>query len=584
MRCCFKNIIFQVLLTIVFSTISFGQNTTDTTKINSLIAKAKTFLNENEYGQALQVINQAERVSVESNWELGLLKVFATKSSIQNIYNKHYEAISTGRKGLQLAQKLKNGYYEVLFYRSLANNHDMLDNYKEAIPYYNKCLASSEKRLESKLIRGHCYVEIGDAYRLFYQKPQEAVSLIQKGIEIYQEVDTTALGYAYDYLGEAFTDLGQFKEAKKNFEKSEAYYLLNNDQYLMPELLFHKAKMFLIQKDYANAIKTAQEALSYSKTYNTIYSESEASKILYQAYKEMGNNDLALRYYETYTVLHDSLTKANIDNRFVQIENEIQLKNQENRINELSLQKQKIELRNQRLLLGALLLISILLLFFIFYFRKQSKILKSKNAKISEALLIGQSSERQRIAQELRDSLGSNLSSISWTLDLLKTDSLNTSQQQLLSSLKQLLDQTYEEINLLSKHLTPEDLKKIGFENALRNLVRKTNKSAKANYQISVINWPNGGSDIVSFEVYNICMELLFLNNKLNKSKSGLLGISKAGPVLELNFTANDEGQLTSEFPNGFKNILLRVESIKGKLSQQLNDQGKSAFSLQFKS
>jgi hypothetical protein len=73
----------------------------------------------------------------------------------------------------------------------------MLDNYDKALFYYNACLNKSKnfpKASEAYVIRGHCFVEIGDAYRLWLKQPAKAKKIIEEGIKIYQSASPSALG------------------------------------------------------------------------------------------------------------------------------------------------------------------------------------------------------------------------------------------------------------------------------------------------------------------------------------------------------------------------------------------------------
>ena len=101
---------------------------------------AKKNLQINKPLIALNFANKALTLAQDLNWNKGLLLSYSSIANIQNVSNHHYEAIQTGLKGLALAEKISNKYYEVVFYRSLGNNYDMLDNYSKAMPYYLNCL------------------------------------------------------------------------------------------------------------------------------------------------------------------------------------------------------------------------------------------------------------------------------------------------------------------------------------------------------------------------------------------------------------------------------------------------------------
>lgn len=537
----------------------------DTVQVNEWNDLARKLLNENRFEESLAIINKAEKKAGEMDWKQGLLKVYSTKSSVQNIYNRHYEAIATGLKGLQLAKELNNDVYEVLFYRSLANNNDMLDNYGEAIPYYRKCIEKGEKLPAARLTLGHCYVEIGDAYRLHLKKPAEARELIEKGIAIYSQIDSSALGYAYDYLGEALTDLGLFAEAERIFKQSLSVYRQNGEEYLIPELLFHTANMYLAQKKFPNAIKTAKEGLKVSREMKTVYGESEAHLSLYKSYKETGNPEKALEHFEAYIVLRDSLTKANIDNHFEQIKTEARLQKQESELKELQLKQQQDAIRNQQLLVVTLVILLLLAAFLVIYFRRVNKRIQSKNKRISEALLSGQATERQRLSREIRDLLGANISSVLWSFELLDISGFAKEVRETILSLKNNLSETYSRVNLLSKNIIPDELESAGLTDSLRSLIKKTNETEQAYFELILPENFKGTEPKIEFEFYNIVLELLLMCRKLN-CKTGSFEIALAGRRVGLNFKSADDGRLAESDDLLLEQIALRVESLNGKM------------------
>ena len=294
----------------------------DTATIATLNNLAKKHLQINKPEIALHYANEAYAMAQKQHWENGKLLSLSNICTIQNISNHHYVAIQNGLRGLSIAEKQNNRYYKIFFYRSLGNNYDMLDNYKKALPFYNACIKLSANFPAAAHIRANCFVELGDAYRLYYKNPKKAKDYILKGIDIGKKYDPSRLGYAYDYLGQAYTDLGEYTQAENSFRLARLELEKHKKIYLIPELIFHQALLYFRQKKFNEAIKIAKEGVTYSKKMGTIYGESEATKILYLAYKHNKMPIEALNYFEKYTVLRDSLTQVNINYRFEQVQGE----------------------------------------------------------------------------------------------------------------------------------------------------------------------------------------------------------------------------------------------------------------------
>ncbi|MER0439332.1 histidine kinase [Emticicia sp. W12TSBA100-4] len=537
----------------------------DTTLVNTLNSYAKALINDDPF-EGIKVSQDALKLAERIGWVKGILKSYQSLASIQNISNRHYEAVQTALRGLQLAQKSKNAYFEVVFLRSLANNYDMLDNYQKAIPYYQECLKKSAKVPNTDFIRANVLIELGDAYRFHLHKPALAKQLIVEAVEICKKKLPSALGYAYDYLGEALTDLKEYEAAEKTFKLSRIELEKSKKYYLIPELLFHTAQLYLNQGKYTEAKAFAAEGVRLSQKQATIYGESEANKILYLTHKATNQPTEALAYYERYTILRDSLTEVNINHRFEQAQSEYKDYKHKLEIEKLQAAQRKEELQKQQLvnyfLIGLLVLASIVgVLIF-----RSNRTLRKKNAEISEALLKGQAIERKRVAADLHDSLGSTMSSLIWTLDSINTQKLPQQELEIYATLKKMLTNAYNEVRLLSHNLLPEELEKQGLSAALKYFIRKINQNSSIRFNLHIDETLDKLDKKVEFELYSICLELV--NNIIKHSKA-------TEAKLRLHSATNGKIQLIIEdngigiFENnsdgkGMKNVRARVESLNG--------------------
>ena len=185
-----------------------------------------------------------------------------------------------------------------MFHRSLGNNYDMLDNYDRAIPHYEACLQLSERVPALLRTRASALVELGDAYRFFYKRPDRAKVLIEQAIAIYRTADSSSLGYAYDYYGQVLTDLKLFRQAEESFTRSGQYLRQSGKEYLMPELLLHEAELYAAWENHLKAITKARACLGLSLRKKSLYGQRGSYRILYASNKELGRFDAALADHE----------------------------------------------------------------------------------------------------------------------------------------------------------------------------------------------------------------------------------------------------------------------------------------------
>ncbi|MBA4850497.1 histidine kinase [Emticicia sp. BO119] len=545
----------------------------DTLLVVTLNEYAKKKIPTDEPSVGLPYAQEAEKIAAKLHWNKGLLMSYQTIANIQNVVNRHYEAIETGLRGLALAETQKDRYYEIVFARSLGNNYDMLDNYTEALPYYEACLKKSENFPAAAFVRGNCFVEYGDAHRFHLKQPLKAKMLIEEGIKIYQAVAPTSLGYAYDYLGQALTDLKEYKKAEEVFKLSRTELEKAKKIYLIPELLFHTARLYLIQQKYGIAKSVAQEGIIYSRKMGTVYGESEAAKILYLARKATNQPKEALLAYERFTLLRDSLTEVNMNRRFAQVQAEYKAQKQNAQINQLKLKEKNQEIAKQKMLAYFLLGLLLVAIVAVLWIIKTNRQLRQKNREISEAMLQGQTIERKRVAADLHDTLGSTMSSLKWTMEAINTQNLLPEEQRVYANLKEMLEGAYNEVRLLSHNLLPEEFEKQGLQEALKGLVRKINNNAKIRFSLDIYEGIGRLDKKTEFELYSICLELV--NNILKHAQAteAAIIITKSPHLLTLQI--NDNGKVKFENTHegrGLKNVQTRVDVLNGKWEVKNSD------------
>lgn len=493
------------------------------------------------------------------NWMPGILLALVRKASCQNITNQHFDALQTGLQGLQLAEHQRDHYYQALFHRSLGNNYDMLDKYDQAVPHYERCLTLTEGIPSLQLTRGHALVELGDAYRLYYKKPERAKGLIEQAIGIYAVHDSSALGYAYDYYGQALTDLKLYRQAEQSFVQSAQFYQQFGKTYLLPELLLHEAELYLVMTNYDRAITKAWECLRVSQQQKSSYGQRGAYRILYEAQKATGNYTSALTNHEFYMQFNDSVNSTDRDRKFQGLRADYELQTQKALNQELTIGKQQ---QTQWLLTAGVLLL-LILSGYIFYNNRQ---LRQKNRAIVTAQLKGQTLERQRVAADLHDNLGTTLSALHWNLEALDKSNLNATEQALYANISQQVGQAYNDVRLLAHNLLPDELAKRGLGVALRQLVGKLNRGTLTRFQLTSAEGLPRFHPQTEFELYSICLELLNNTLKHANATESHIDLVQQNDTLHLTISDNGVGLIQQgKEGRGLQNVAARVAAMDGQ-------------------
>ena len=240
---------------------------------------------------------------------------------------------------------------------------------------------------------------------------------------------------------------------------------------------FNEAKKLLLElhgkaKESGNAFKLA-----------------EITQHLYENATDLKNLPEALDYLEQYSALRDSLLSSESTQQIAELNIKFESVQKDN---EIAQQKAKLdqEARNRRFYLIIMLMLLALAITIFIYFRNRARTLRQiaqkesiihqqeterlvKEREIAEltASLESQEKERNRIARDLHDGLGSMMSGISAQIEYLKAQAgVSGNGHQHLVQLKDLVNDATSELRRTSYELMPAKLLRQGLEPAIRDL------------------------------------------------------------------------------------------------------------------
>jgi two-component system, NarL family, sensor kinase len=226
-----------------------------------------------------------------------------------------------------------------------------------------------------------------------------------------------------------YADIHDERNALLYLNKCEALSFFQTFGYGRSNMYRAIAKMYLTlpkEKNFTAALSYANKAYEISLVMNAPEYISQGEQRLFEIYKAMGNEKMALYFHEKYKQHEDSLGRE----RFQRTYAEYDVLKKEATIKTLENDKLKEKVTKDNLIRNGLIftLVSIAL-FLLYFFRNNKKLqlkneeLKNKNEEIEKALFKGQNIERKRVAADLHDSLGVQANSILYNATLLKTES-----------------------------------------------------------------------------------------------------------------------------------------------------------------
>ncbi len=205
---------------------------------------------------------------------------------------------------------------------------------------------------------------------------------------------------------------------------------------------------------------------------------------------------------------------------------------------------------------------------------KIEELLKKQELKSIRAMIEGQEDERRRIASDLHDRLGSMLSMVKLHYQSVEQNikHLNISNQRQYSKANILLDEACAEVRKIAHDMVSGTLAKFGLIAALDDLKDSLEDNNNTlNIDLIVHGFKNRLEQKNEVTIYRIIQELI--SNVLKHANASEIVIQLIFNQNGLNLIVEDNGNgfdvnnIPKDGGMGLKNVLSRVDEIKGQLN-----------------
>lgn len=358
------------------------------------------------------------------------------------------KAIRYGKKGLALAQNLKDIRAEAEISRFIGLTYRHHFFFDESLEWYNKALELSNL-IKDDVGIGFSYDNLG-VTRFNQKQVEEAQKHFKKALfHFTQAKHSEGLAYAHTHLSWVMAEQKKYAQALDYAQKSLQYRKdahANKEQIcnarldifvaqmglkdyvaaeknlletfklakaasvpaVAPNLLLSLGDLYLTKGDLANAAIHIKASYKVAQAFNNHLVRMKCAEHLSLIHQKQGEYEQAMRYQTQYYALKDSLFNADINNKTASLEAKYQYELKEREMQEA---RKRLDLENKRNLDWERFLSSVLIAAFLFMVlmayligqkRKQDKVrneeLTRKNAEISR-----QHAEIQAQALELAE-------------------------------------------------------------------------------------------------------------------------------------------------------------------------------------
>ncbi|WP_378177174.1 sensor histidine kinase [Aquimarina sp. SS2-1] len=555
---------------------------------NEIRSELNTFLNIIHLGffpENYKKANTGNPISVRNN--------IATLNSGLYYYLKEGNEISgfkAFKKSLEIAKKRKD---KILIRESIKYILEIYERFNIMIDdtSYKYFIKEFQDNASSKLDKQiYTFYDYRITQRYFYKTPERIHRYYIKANNIIDEDSPSFLKAKLQITNSAYHQL-----VTKNLDSSLIY--LSNSISILKNLNGYFEKERLQAAKINNAVLQFEKGLL--KKSEGLLNDIEISnddylfKLLktyihfwkYKVYETKGDSAKSMQYYNKYLI--NELDNHQAKNLQLVSEYETKYRTAEKEKQILIEQQKKKRNQNIALGLGGSLFLGSIIAILIYRntkrkqriaeqereieIQKTEKLLKEQELTAIDAMISGQEKERQRLANDLHDNLGSTLATVKLHFDHLKNNHNNPKAQniqELYHKTNILLDEAYQKVRTIAHEKNSGVMAKQGLLPAVKNLAQKASNGNQLQIEVQDYGLDERLDNALEISIFRIIQELI--TNTIKHAQASEIQVSLTNHDSLLNIIVEDNGKgfnsktLPEKDGMGLKSIEKRIEHMEG--------------------
>lgn len=530
--------------------------------------------NQRNLKQAFNALKKVDTTELKQQYKAWYYYVLGEAYRYNNQEEKAYKLKLKAQKLFEASgnKKMANEVnYDLRYTLDAQENLQYDGNYY--IDMYLKNAANLQDTLQ--LSKGHLVLSFLDSTEMSLKDTRFH---LKKGTEYAYKVGTIPAKYRLNsYRASYYHFRGNNLKKAAIYADSMLYYA---KQMNSPDRLDSSLKTIAfnhrLQENYNEAIEVLREVEKLPIKENIFNRKIGLYHYLSLNYKSLGNIDSAFVYYEKMVAYRDSVNISKQNTMLTLLETvELSQKN-------LVLDAERIKQRENFIIaLIVLIAVAIISLILVLYYRSKKQLAekekqlaeKEKEIKAIDARNDEKDKQRQRIAGELHDNLGSLIIAIQQCFDNLKIskDRFQQEEDKLMSKTQELLNEAYQKVRNMA-HLEDSASRNTGYwVDVIKDFAAIMNESN----QLSVEVQSHGTANIVNISIENDLRRMTteLITNAVKHSEASEVSVDITVGEKAITIIVEDDGvgfdknKLKSKNGLGLRSIEKKAEELKGKLT-----------------
>lgn len=530
------------------------------------------------YEEALDNYNRALdiRRELQDSIRLGALhSKIGVIHQKQGAYNK---AIEHQLAALRLFQALSIDNYTAICQNNVAILHLNMGDLERSLEMHEQALAT-RKRIGDEHGEASSYSNIGNVY-LALGDTTRAAANYASATEIFEGLqDPEGLS----------TNLHNWATCFQRTDPEMALALLSRaleirermgDEKMLASTHASIGATLLSMERFSAALPHLRQALTFARHADVLVEQLSVYENLATLYRELGNADSTYKYFALYQSVKDSAFSDDLRKDFAELqmhyeteqkESDIALLREQNKVKDLQVQQSRTQIG--LLGIGFVAFVFIAVMFYFRYRERQQArlsagIMREREAGL-KAVIAATEAERERIARNLHDGVGQQLSGLKmgWQQLLSELQPTQSTTKEKSEKLTEVLDEACDEVRSISHRMMPRSLGQYGLVPAIGDLLEKSIHPAGITFDFETLGLDQERFDSeLELSVYRVMQELV--NNILKHAEATHVSVQlvkNSGyliAVIEDNGKGFDPGVQSDGI--GLKNMQGRLDAVNG--------------------
>jgi signal transduction histidine kinase len=524
--------------------------------------------------QFLRIATEAENQELISSAYNNLAINYKNRSDFETSIRYFIEAL----KGYEMLG-LDESSAAVL--NDIGNTYIYMKNYEMALGYLNKTidLLKQQESLRALSILANTHNSIGYIFRSLNNK-DSAFFYYNKSLAMKEKV-----GNLYSWSNTK-NNICSLLRDKPN-DCMECYRELLSVQELIKDnagivrTKINLAVVYSDTKQYQQSVDQYKEIIDSYSEYCDFTMLSDLYKNIADAYSKLGFYKKAYEHRILYDKYQDSLRNHQVSKEIMNITEQYETEKKEHKIamQKVEISEAKFKISNRNRLIFGLGGGAVAIVFFSLFIiqRNKRKAQQEKDKAIIEeqekglvAIINAQEEERKRVAKDLHDGVGQQISAISLNFQALakRIDEISTNLNHDITKIKNMIQEAGTDIRAVSHQMMPRALTEFGLVDALDDMIDKSFSNSSIECHFEHRNMEERLPHNIEIGLYRIAQELL--NNIIKHSNANIAHVQLVRDKTHCTLTVHDNGKgIPSTKPEGIGilNMNSRINALKGEFN-----------------